>query len=100
MEQPKKYLVVFHKKGPRWPDKGLSFDDPIAQKHAGYFGKLFKDGKVIQGGPFPGKAGGMMVFNTDLSMDEVKKMAENDPAIKAEVMSFEIKTWMKVFWKQ
>ena len=97
MERPKRHLVVFHKKGPKWPEKGLNFDDPIAQKHAKYYGKLFKEGVVLQGGPFPGQAGGMMIFKRGLSLEDVTKLAEADPAIKNGTMSFEIKTWMKVF---
>ena len=99
MAQPEKHIVVFHKKGPKWPDKGLSFDDPIAQKHAGYFGKLFKEGIIIQGGPFPGKGGGMMIFKKEATMDEVKKIAEADPAVKSGVMDYEVKSWMRVFGK-
>ena len=99
MERPKRHLVVFHKKGPKWPEKGLNFDDPIALKHAKYYGKLFKEGMVLQGGPFPGKAGGMMIFKKNASLDEVTRLAKSDPAIVSGVMEFEIKTWTSVFGK-
>ncbi len=97
MAQPTQYIVVFHKAGPNWPKGGLSLDHPIAQKHAKYFGKLHADGAVIFGGPFPGNSGGMMVFNDQLSKEEVQKFAAEDPAYKSGVIDFEIKPWLKVF---
>lgn len=99
MEKPNKHFVVFHKKGPKWPEKGLSFEDPIAQQHSEYYGRLFKEGMVLQGGPFPGSAGGMMVFKMGISIDEVTKIAKADPAVISGVMEFEVKTWIRVFGK-
>ena len=54
---------------------------------------------MIQGDPFPGKTGGMMIFKTEVTIEEVKKIAENDPAVKSGVMNFDVKTWLRVFGK-
>ena len=99
MEKPVEHFVVFHKKGPSWPKQGLSFNDPIAQEHSKYFGSLHSQGLVVDGGPFPGKSGGMMVFKKDMSLEEVTKYANNDPAIKSGTLAFDIKSWLRVFKK-
>lgn len=99
MAQPVQHFVVFHKPGPNWPACGLSFDDPMAQKHGEYFGKLHANGSVIYGGPFPGGSGGMMVFESNLSKEEVERIVQEDPAYKSGVIDFEIKLWLKVFGK-
>lgn len=97
MGSPTQHFVVFHKQGESWPKEGLSFDHPIAQEHAKYFGKLHAEGVVIEGGPFPGNSGGMMVFKESVLADDAKKYASSDPAVKSGVMDFEIKPWVRVF---
>ncbi len=100
MAEASQHYIVFHKKGEKWPKEGLSFDSPVAQDHAKYFAGLNKKGIIVQGGPFPGASGGMMVFKEGVSEEDVKKYASEDPAIKNAVLSFEIKKWMRVFSNQ
>lgn len=89
MSAPTSHFVIFHKKGPKWPSEGLSLSDPIAQEHAQYFAQFASQGKLLEGGPFPGHSGGMKIFDSGVG--------ENDPARISGVMDFEIKQWMRVF---
>lgn len=97
MSAPTSHFVIFHKKGPKWPSEGLSLSDPIAQEHAQYFAQFVSQGKLLEGGPFPGHSGGMMIFDSGVGEEEVRTIAENDPARIAGIMDFEIKQWMRVF---
>lgn len=91
-------VVILHKPGPKWPESGLRFDAPIVQAHAAYYGSLFQKGLLERGGPFlSGGSGGIMVFAPAVSKEDAQAKAEEDPAVVAGVIAFEVRTWLQVF---
>ena len=56
--------------------------------------KLAADGKLVVAGPFTdgGTMEGIFIFNVT-TIDEAKKLAETDPAVKAGVFEMEYHTW-------
>lgn len=95
--QAAEQIVVVHEKGIHWPVGGLSFDSPIALEHAKYFGDLYAKGIITQGGPFLNAAGGMMIFEEGITLEEAQKFASEDPAFKKQIIGFKLKVWLRVF---
>ncbi|MGZ3693333.1 MAG: YciI family protein [Bdellovibrionota bacterium] len=79
--------VVFHTAGPRFNE----FQMPDIRAHGGYWGSQGK--LVVMGGPFPGKAIGMMVLAEGVTYAQAEELAANDPAIKAGFLLAEVKCW-------
>ncbi len=94
---PKPRFVIFHSPGKNWPEKGLSLDHPIVKEHAGYFAELKKQGLIERGGPFPGKAGGMMIFRPGLEEEQIEKIAKKDPGVVKGILQFQLKPWIDIF---
>jgi uncharacterized protein YciI len=87
--------VVFHSPGSAWDHGKPFFEQAGLDLHVGYFGQLLGEGKVAMGGPhLDGKSGGMMIPVAGLSEDEVRAIAEADPAIKSGLLRFEIRPWL------
>jgi len=78
-----KYFVVFMKRG---PNRNQSEEEEvnIQKHHLAHLNKLYKMGKTSITGPFgdDGDVLGMVIFNTS-TMEEAKKLADQDPAVKA-----------------
>jgi uncharacterized protein YciI len=60
--------------------------------HLAYLDKLSGQGKVFAKGPFTDGAGGMVVYIAD-SLEEAKKLAENDPYVIHGVRRLELHEW-------
>lgn len=88
-------FVVFHIPGPKWlPGKTL-FEQPGVMDHVGHYGTLLQAGKLALGGPhLDGKGGGMMIPAAGVTEAEISAFAAEDPAVKAEVLRFEIRPWL------
>lgn len=69
--------------------KDLSSDD--FDKHIKYLSNI-SDERYFLGGGFSNKNGGMIIFKAE-NMDEAKKIADNDPVIKARVYTYELNEW-------
>ncbi len=55
-------------------------DASVIERHVAYLKRLDQEGSLILCGPFIDEPGGMVVFSAG-SMDEAKKIAQNDPFI-------------------
>ena len=97
MPGPVMSLVVFHSPGPKWPEGGLDLSDPQVQAHAAHFGKEYEAGNLELGGPHPGHGGGMMVFKPGVDEAHVRTVAEDDPAVRAGIISYEVRPWVRVY---
>lgn len=110
-------FVVIHKAGKRWnPDLPMlrqrfirSNPDPAksGDTHVAYYAKLLDENKLALGGPMLdaadpvtkkimiGRQVGMMVSTPDskLSKEEWQTLADHDPAVKAGVLSAEVREW-------
>lgn len=101
-EQPKqaeqkfelvKHYFVLLMKGPN-----RTQPDSVAQKlqegHMANINKMYNEGKLICAGPFADDKGGGIFILTVKTEDEAKKLIENDPAVKAGRLTYEIRPWM------
>jgi uncharacterized protein YciI len=94
--RPVRY-VVFHKPGPNW-QYGVDFrEQEGVGEHVQHYLKLHKQGKLELGGPFLLQdAGGMMVATKEVSQEELEAFAASDPAIKAGLLIYEVRSWLTV----
>jgi uncharacterized protein YciI len=57
--------------------------------------KFHEQGKLELGGPFLLQdAGGMMVATKDVSHEELKSFAADDPAVQSGLLVYEIRPWL------
>ncbi len=88
-------FVVFHHPGPKWvPDVPL-FEQQGLQAHIEHYRALFADGKLTMGGPLFGSgAVGMMIPEPDVTRDDIEAFAAADPAVKAGLLTAEVRAWL------
>jgi uncharacterized protein YciI len=93
-ENAKVRYVIVHLPGPRWR-AGVAFQEqPGVQEHVEHYRKLQASGKLEKGGPFvEGAMGGMMIPVADMSKEELRRFAAQDPAVKAGLLNFELWGW-------
>lgn len=88
--------VVFHSPGVKWK-KGSDFREQaeeIVMEHVKHYRKLHEQGNLLLGGPFTDiDSGGMMIADGEISREELEEFAASDPAVIAELLKFEVKTW-------
>jgi uncharacterized protein YciI len=91
--QMKEYFFVMLKKGPiRNQDKETT--DKLQEGHMANINQMAKDGKLAIAGPFgdEGDWRGIFIFKTK-TIEEAKRLVEQDPMIKAGRLSYEIHSW-------
>lgn len=91
-----KYFLVFLKEGPnRDQDKEQAMK--IQEQHLAHLRKMGEEGKISLAGPMgnEGEIRGIVVYNT-ATMEEAKRLAEEDPAVKAGRLIVEVLPW----WSQ
>jgi len=91
------YYVLMHIPGKNFTAKAT---DPKLEaeyeKHKAFMGDLGAKGQALIGGPFKWKEGGGMSVLNVKSMEEVKAIAEEDPAVKSGIYEYAIYPWMPV----
>lgn len=60
--------------------------------HLAYINDLFKQGKVMAGGPFTDGQGGMVIYIAD-TYEEALELAKNDPAVTTGARTLELREW-------
>lgn len=90
-----KYYMGFLKKGPAWGAGTKEEGAEIQKQHLAHLGRMHQMGKLVVAGPFGdnGEIRGILVFRGKDSLEEMKKLAEEDPAVKAGRMVVEIHPW-------
>jgi len=90
----KKYVMAFLKRGPDVSEYSKEERDEIQRAHLDYIGKLAEAKKLVLAGPFfgDGELRGIFIFDVE-NLEEAKKMTGEDPAIKAGVLTMELKEW-------
>jgi len=89
----KQYCLRLYKAGPR-QDQPPAEADRIQMEHLRYLFQLRSEGKVVINGPIidDPELRGMAIFNTT-DKQEVKRLADGDPAVKAGRLVYEIYDW-------
>lgn len=67
-------------------------DAEILDVHKAYLQKYIDEGKIFAKGPFTDHSGGLVIYKVD-SLEEAKKLAENDPAILEKSRTLTLKEW-------
>ncbi len=90
----KPYFFVLLKKGPN-RDQDSATATRIQKEHMENINRLAASGKLNIAGPFldDGELRGIFIFDSN-SEEDVKRMVENDPAVKAGRLTYEIHPWM------
>lgn len=92
----KHYLVLLMR-----PEDPPTFSDEegakIQSAHLGHLHKLWVDGDALIAGPFEvpddERMRGLVLFRGDLATEEVKALAESDPAVKAGRLEVKVLPW-------
>lgn len=89
----RKYCVRLYKAGPN-QDQPPDEAEQIQKEHLRYLFHLRQEGKVLINGPVidDPELKGVAIFNTT-DKDEVKRLAEGDPAVKAGRLTYEVYHW-------
>jgi uncharacterized protein YciI len=90
----KPYFFVLLKKGPNRSQDSVTAAK-IQKAHMENINRMAASGKLNVAGPFldEGEMRGIFIFDSG-NEDEVRKLVENDPAVKAGRLTYEIHPWM------
>jgi len=88
------YAMVFLKRGPNWTAKATPEVQRIQQGHLDHLVRMTKEGKMLVAGPFTdgNDPQGICIYVT--SAEEARRLAEEDPAVKAGRLMVEVRPWM------
>ena len=91
----KPYTIVMLTTGTAKIDDKTKMSE-LMKSHMANIGKLADEGKIVVAGPFLEKNKenyrGMFIFNTK-SKEEAEQWVKTDPAVQAEIFSYEIFPW-------
>ena len=93
------YWMVFLERGEKRADYTEEQRASIQTKHLAHLSAMKKQGYMLVAGPLEvapdEKMRGLCLYRSDLEQEEVKKLASQDPAVAAGVLSVRvIKWWM------
>jgi uncharacterized protein len=90
----KPYFFVLLKKGPNRDQDSITAVQ-IQKEHLQNINNLAASGKLNIAGPFldDGELRGIFIFDSN-NEEEVKRLVDNDPAVKAGRLTYEIHPWM------
>lgn len=91
--EPETRAVFLVHPGPASPPGKSLMEDPRIRDHAMHMVKLFKTGTMTRGGPFTDGTGGIGIAARGVSTEELAQLLAEDPAAKAGLVSYEVKTW-------
>jgi uncharacterized protein len=88
------YVVGFLVRGPKWSSSPTADLEKLQENHLAHIRMMAEVGKLIVAGPFPdgGRIRGMSIFRA-ASVEEVKVLAEADPAVVSGRLKYEWHPW-------
>ncbi len=88
-------FIVLHTPGPAWqPGKSL-FEQSGVREHVEHYRTLWSEGKLLLGGPhIDARGGGMMIPTPGVTEDEMRRFANDDPAVKSGLLRAEVRPWL------
>jgi uncharacterized protein len=89
------YYVGILKRGPKWTAESTEETKKLQAGHMANIKKMAATGKLIVAGPFTdgGDLRGLFIFKAD-SIEDVKAMVAEDPAVQAGRLVVDMKPWM------
>jgi uncharacterized protein len=91
------YYIVFLRRPPNPTQYDQAKLDEIQKRHLARLGELYRAGKALTAGPFDEQDDesnrGLIVMPASLGKDEVRRLASEDPAVKAGRLKVEIVRW-------
>jgi hypothetical protein len=90
------YAVVFLRRPPDAPAMSDDELDALQQRHVGFNARMREAGHAVITGPLIGQLDvslrGISVYRT--SVEETRRLAEQDPSVQAGRLAIEISTWL------
>ena len=88
------YQVAFLVRGPAWTAEETEATKAIQKGHMDNIQRMADSGKLLIAGPFAdgGDLRGMFIFR-NVTLEEAKALAEQDPAVKARRLKLEWHPW-------
>ena len=92
----KQYCLRFYKAGPNRSQPPAEAEQ-IQKEHLRYLFQLRQEGKLLINGPIidDPELKGLSIFDTT-DKEEVKRLSEGDPAVRAGRLVYEIYTWFGI----
>jgi uncharacterized protein YciI len=94
--QMEPYQLVILRAGDNPPKFSREEGAEIQKQHLAHLKKLWSEGKIMVAGPFGDQPDqsmrGMCLYKVE-SIDEARRLAEDDPAVKAGRLKVEVMTW-------
>ena len=89
------YVMVFLHRAPNRPTIPDAESNKIQEGHMANIRHMGEIGKLLLAGPFEDNTDlrGIFLFKPGVSIDEVKKLVDADPAVKAGRLRYEIHPW-------
>jgi uncharacterized protein YciI len=91
-----KYYVVLLKRAPNAPKMDEPALEALQKKHLGHLRAMFEAGKMVIAGPFDEQQDqtirGMCIYRV-ATIDEARKLAEQDPMVLAGRLRVEVLAW-------
>jgi uncharacterized protein YciI len=91
------YYIVFLRRPAKPSQYEQSKLEDIQQRHLAHLGDLYRAGKALSAGPFDeqddASVRGLIVMPASLGKDEVRRLASEDPAVRAGRLEVEIVRW-------
>ncbi len=96
MPNMEKFYVVLLKRAPNAPKLEVSAAEELQKKHLAHLRAMYEAGKLVIAGPFDEQRDetmrGMCVYRVP-TLDDARKLAEQDPAVKAGRLQVEVLAW-------
>jgi len=94
-QEMQRYTLVLAMSGDKWNPDAPGFADTL-KLHGAYLHDMIAQGKIAVVGRFPlsdpGNLRGVIIYR--LALEEAKKLAEDDPAVKAGLLKSEAHPWI------
>jgi uncharacterized protein YciI len=91
-------FLVIYSPGPAWI-AGKPVSEQGLGEHFQYMLDLYERGSLKQAGPFTDNTGGAMILEA-ADAAAAQAVIANDPAVKEQKMTPEIRPWQRVPWEQ
>jgi uncharacterized protein YciI len=72
---------------------GQTLTPEVVGQHAAHLADLDRRGTLVLAGPLLGRFGGLIVLRVD-SLDEARRIAEEDPMVRGGFQSYDVVTWL------